>query len=97
MTEIELDAAVRDLQRKYCLLGFHVEDPRLSRAGWPDWVIVGRAVMWRELKSAYGETTTPQRTWGFALIHAGADYGIWRPVDLLSGRIERELAAIRLC
>jgi hypothetical protein len=96
MEEIELERRIRDLQGKYGLLGFHCANSRGSVAGFPDWVIVGRAVLFRELKSAYGDTSTPQRAWGFALIHAGADYGIWRPGDLASGRIERELAAIRL-
>jgi hypothetical protein len=94
--EVELDRRVRDLQRVYGLLGFHCADSRGSVAGFPDWVIVGRAVLFRELKSTHGELTTAQRNWGFALIHAGADYSVWRPADLLSGRIERELVAIRL-
>jgi hypothetical protein len=65
-------------------------------AGFPDWVIVGRAVLYRELKSPFGELTRAQRDWGFALQHAGADWAVWRPVDLASGRIAGELAAIRL-
>jgi hypothetical protein len=94
--EVELDRRVRDLQRVYGLLGFHCADSRGSVAGFPDWVIVGRAVLFRELKSTHGELERPQNLWRFALVHAGADYAVWRPADLLSGRIDRELAAIRL-
>jgi hypothetical protein len=64
------------------------------RRGWPDWTIIGTRVLWRELKTGDGQLTTEQRRVGWLLIAAGAEWAIWRPEDLTSGRIERELADI---
>ena len=51
-------------------------------------------MLYRELKSATGAASTAQTTWLDALTDAGADACLWRPDDLLSGRVARELAAI---
>ena len=51
--------------------------------------------MTRELKSEYGKTTPEQDHWGWMLREAGVSWDVWRPDDLRSGRVQRELLAIR--
>lgn len=93
MTELELEREVRRLLEVYHLgrTAFHVPDSRRMRRGLPDWIIIGRRVLWRELKDAYKGLTSEQRHLGYVLQAAGEDWAVWRPVDLHSGRIEREL------
>lgn len=94
VTEDELDAAVRRLLAEMCLYGHHSHDSRREAPGWPDWVIVGTGVLYRELKSARGVLSAPQTRVRDALRHAGQDWGVWRPADLVSGRVGAELAAV---
>lgn len=63
--------------------------------GWPDLVLVGTTVLYRELKSARGGPSKEQGLWLAALTRAGQDAGVWQPADLRSGRILAELRAIR--
>jgi hypothetical protein len=63
--------------------------------GWPDLVLVGAKVLFRELKSARGVTSAEQKLWLASLTRAGQDAGVWQPADLRSGRILAELRAIR--
>src|SRR6185437_7483375 len=97
-----LDAHVRKLMKDLGLTGFHVEKSldveknrkNVSVKGWVDWTIRGpRGVLFRELKSQRGRVEPEQREWLDALASDG-DADVWRPVDLLSGRIARELTAI---
>lgn len=82
--------------RRLLLCCYHPHNSRRDSAGFPDLVAAGQGgVIFRELKSAGGDTTAEQDLWGWTLTRAGADWGIWRPADLASGRIERELSAIR--
>ena len=96
MTEVELEREVRRLLEVYHLgtAAFHVPDSRRMRSGLPDWIIIGRRVLWRELKSAYGAVSREQRHVGYLLQTCGEDWAIWRPADLHSGRIERELEGL---
>jgi hypothetical protein len=65
------------------------------RAGFPDWVIAGpNGLLFRELKRQDGSLTAQQKAWLARLELLGMDVGVWRPSDLLSGRIARELIAI---
>lgn len=98
-----LDAHVRRLMKDLGLMGHHVEKSldldtgrtNVSRKGFPDWIIVGpNGVLFRELKTEKGRVATEQREWLGALTLAGEDAGVWRPSDLLSGQIARELTAI---
>lgn len=62
-------------------------------AGFPDLVIAGpRGVLFRELKRAKTNLTPQQKEWAMAL--AAADFAVWRPTDLASGRITRELRSL---
>lgn len=96
MSEAELERAVRDLLKRHGLYGYHTTDSRWSTArGFPDWVIIGRrGILWRELKSPWGQLTPDQRRVRNLLVAAGADWDVWRPADLESGRIDREMSAI---
>ena len=98
MLERDLQAQVRTMCDQLGLLVEHVEDSRRGRTwlpGWPDLTIVGRTVIYRELKTEAGTLTPEQRAVGEALTRAGADWAVWRPRDLLGGTIARTLAALR--
>ena len=94
MSEDEFEHALRNLLNDLDLYGYHAHDSRRSAKGWPDWVIIGRQVLYRELKTEAGRLTAEQRHVGNLLIVANADWKIWRPSDLLAGRVGAELAAI---
>lgn len=84
----------------------HMEDARRSwLPGWPDLVILGTAppcpncghrdaILYRELKGSAGNLTRDQRLVGWSISEAGGNWALWRPSDLLNGRIQRELQAI---
>lgn len=80
------------------LLGFtliyHTHDSRRSPSGFPDLVLVSghrAAVLFRELKKESGRVSGTQKDWIAGLQSAGQDAGVWRPSDMKSGRIIREL------
>ena len=54
----------------------------------------GRTNDFRELKTQRGKVTPEQRAWLDVLTLAEQNADVWRPADLLSGRIARELAAL---
>jgi hypothetical protein len=63
-------------------------------AGWPDLVLVHRErrrIMYRELKTQTGRVAPDQVEWLDLLRIAGADVDVWRPIDLLEGRIWQQL------
>lgn len=94
--EDALLAAVLAAGRRRGLDMFHVSDSRRMRAGLPDLIVIGdRGILWRELKSPYGVASGQQKRLGWRLKAAGQDWGIWRPLDLRTGQIERELDALR--
>lgn len=96
MNERHLQGAVIDLCKLYGIAWYHTYDSRNSVAGWPDLALCGAGgFMLRELKTERGELTSDQDEWGFRLRNAGVNWDVWRPDDLRSGRIERELTAIR--
>jgi hypothetical protein len=96
MSEADLERHMRSILRDLPqLLAYHTHDSRRSGSGFPDWCLVGpRGVMFRELKKQKGIVTSAQRAWLGALSTAGQDAGVWRPEDLASGRVARELAAL---
>jgi hypothetical protein len=89
-----LDAHVRRLMKDLGLWGYHPWRSEKSEKGWPDWTIIGRRVIYRELKTQRGKVTAEQRKVGVMLAAAGEDWAVWRPMDLLTARITRELVAI---
>ena len=101
MSEADLLSNVTSGTRKrpglckwYGLTWYHTYNSKKSPSGFPDLVIAGRTVMYRELKRQKENPTKAQREWIAALEAAGADVGVWRPEDWYSGRINRELAAL---
>ena len=95
MAEKELQQLVTDLCRLLGLPHFHVRHSRGMTAGWPDSVIIGTRVIYRELKAERGQLSPEQRAIGDMLKAAGADWRVWRPRDWLSGDIETELRLLK--
>lgn len=96
MTHDQLEREVRRLARRYGVHAVHVTDSRtgIGLKGMPDWILIGTAVLWRELKTRHGVLEKDQITWKYMLRAARADWDVWRPLDYDTGRIARELAAI---
>jgi hypothetical protein len=97
MTERELEDQVRKLIKDLGLKGFHVWQQHAQRAdrGFPDWVIAGPGGhIFRELKRESESPSPRQEEWLALLAWGGGDVGVWRPSDLISGRIAAELIAI---
>ena len=96
MKEAHLQGAVIDMCRLFGVAWYHSYSSRRSVAGWPDLALCGsRGFMLRELKTDDGRLTTEQEQWGLMLRAAGQSWDVWRPADLHSGRVQRELEAIR--
>ena len=64
-----------------------------SVVGWPDLTLIGHGrALYRELKSERGKLT-PEQVAVLQLLRVnGQDAEVWRPSDLDSGRIQRELS-----
>lgn len=96
VTEQQLQAAVIDICRLYGIAWYHTYNSRRSVPGWPDLALCGaHGFITRELKRASGTASPDQDRWGWMLRQAGISWDIWRPADLWSGRIQRELLEIR--
>lgn len=89
-----LDAHVRQLLADLGLYGYHTRNSQGSEPGWPDWVIVGNAILYRELKSQRRGPTPAQRDVGERIKRAGGNWAVWRPSDLLDGTIAAQLENI---
>lgn len=95
MSEAELQRLVTELCARLGLAHYHTRDSRQSEPGFPDSVIVGSAILFRELKSADGVLKPEQRRWGRRITRAGGNWAVWRPADWVSSVITDELTAIR--
>ena len=97
MSEEQLERCVVDLCKLYGIYRYHtLRSKGSSSAGWPDEALCGdRGFLLRELKGSTGRVSTAQREWLERLRKAGQDADVWRPEDWRSGRIRRELEAIR--
>lgn len=94
MPEAELQEAVRKMCADLGLFHYHPYSSVRSEPGWPDSVVIGRRVLFRELKSEYGKLSAAQVQVSYLLKAAGANWKIWRPSDLLGGLIAAELAEV---
>lgn len=94
MIERELQQLVTDACAWHHVLSYHTFDSRRSTPGFPDLVLVGRRVLYRELKSTRGRLTSDQQKWLDRLTSAGADADVWRPADWPE-RILTEIGSIR--
>ena len=83
MTEKEFLQQVRDLAKLCGWLVYHTHDSRRSPEGFPDLVLVRNdKVIFAELKSKKGRTTSAQEMWLKALEKVpGVDVYLWRPSD----------------
>jgi hypothetical protein len=95
MTEAQLQAAVVDLARYLGLTVWHDVDSRRNLAGFPDLVLIGRKVLWLELKRQTGRVRPEQQAFLSRLVRAGQDARVIRPADWLDGTVERLLRSIR--
>lgn len=96
MTEAQFQNTVVAMCKLLGVASYHPYFSRRSAAGWPDLALCGdNGFLLRELKTERGRLTRDQEDWGFKLQKAGVDWDVWRPDDLMSGRIQRELLAIK--
>lgn len=95
MSEAELQRLVAELCARLGLAHYHTYDSRRSEPGFPDSVIIGSAILYRELKSRDGVLKPEQRRWGSRITRAGGDWCVWRPRDWDDGTIMRQLMEIR--
>ena len=95
MSEEQLQSVVIELAQYHQYeVTYHNPDSRRSQAGFPDLVLVSsfrRRALFRELKTEDGRVRPKQRAVLLAMVSAGLDADVWRPSDLASGRILREL------
>lgn len=94
MSETQLQDQIIELAKRMGWLSYHTFDSRRSAPGFPDLVLVHpkqKRVIWRELKSEKGVTSSEQKAWLSSLLLVGEDVDVWRPRDWVSGRIEKEL------
>lgn len=95
MTESELQRLVAEACARLGLLHYHTHDSRRSDPGFPDSVIVGSRIIYRELKSRDGRLSPDQRRWGSRITRAGGDWSVWRPRDWNNGTVVHQLLALR--
>lgn len=98
LTEKQLQDLIFALCGVLRLYVYHTFDSRRCVRGFPDLVIIGNRVLWRELKD-WRPTSRPTREQTQVLTglrNAGQDAAIWRPADWFSGRIKAELTALRV-
>lgn len=91
MSEKQFQEHVVALAHRLGWLVYHTFDSRRSAPGFPDLVLVRERTLFRELKSATGVVSPQQKVWLQALRSGGSDAAVWKPADLMSGVIEREL------
>src|SRR6185437_2712744 len=94
MTEKELLTEVVRLCQKYKLTYHHQPDSRMmmGKPGLPDLIIVGKTLLFAELKTNYGQLSATQTDWRYSLQAAGCHWCKWTPADLDSGEVEHQLS-----
>lgn len=89
------ETAFQGMVGAYCkdkgALHYHTHRSDRSEKGFPDSVILGNYLMFRELKSDTGRPTKEQREWIAGLCDAGYDADLWYPEDWRSGRCQNEI------
>lgn len=99
MSERELQEAIIELAVALKFHVYHTHDSRRSVPGFPDLTLVNgkrRRTIFAELKTTRGVVTPDQFDWLTTLATAGNHVHLWRPVDWLTGSIERELRGPRI-
>lgn len=98
MHESYLQEAVRKMALSFGWLFYHTHDARRSPEGWPDCALTRDGVLiLAELKAESGKLTPAQQEWRLRLQLVEArtggtvQYHLWKPSDLMYGRIEAAL------
>lgn len=97
MTGAEIDRRIQKLLEKHPgIIGYRNPDSRMATVnGWPDWVFIGRRILFREIKGSNDNLSVDQRRVARAIMHARGDFQVWGPLDLLPGHAaEIQLSAI---
>jgi hypothetical protein len=95
MLESDLQREVLDLCRTYRLRVFHSTDSTKDLGpGYPDLCIVGKRLIFAELKSQHGAMSGTQTNWRYWIKAAGTEHYIWRPTDLADGTITTILSSL---
>lgn len=94
MSETQLLEHIRSACRKLGLKCYHTHNSKHSERGFPDLVILGNPVLFRELKSSTGKVTPDQQAWLDELREKGQDAGVWRPADWVAGHVQKRLGEI---
>ncbi len=94
MPEAQLQAEVARLCRR--LGGYHMNPNTKHRSEprGPASTIIGRTIIYRELKSQFGRLTREQTAVGYRIQAAGGNFKVWRPSDWLDGTIAAELTEV---
>ncbi|SRR5581483_8537716 len=97
MTEDELLEEITSAADKRGLLWHHCPDSRRcqGRRGQPDLLLVGKDILFVELKDEDGETSVDQDMWLWRLHEIGIGYVVWKPGDWCSGRVQSALDELR--
>jgi hypothetical protein len=95
MTHDELVGEIATICKELGLtIQYWPDSRRAWSRGWPDLVIVGRALLFREVKTQEDGLDTEQWQWADRLARAGQDWGVWRPSHLARGNVRTELEKI---
>jgi hypothetical protein len=95
MPEDELQENIRAACAGLGLAVQHIHDPRRCwLPGWPDLVIFGNRILYRELKTEHNSLSPDQRRVGSIITRAGGNWSTWRPRDWVGGVIQRQLEEI---
>jgi hypothetical protein len=82
MSEADWQKRITDYCDHLRLRWHHEVDSRRSKSGFPDLVIVGRRVLFAELKRENDSKVTPEQAdWLRDLRDAGVEVHVWRPSD----------------
>jgi hypothetical protein len=95
VTGAQIDQRIKKLLDEYRIIGYHNPNSLLATVrGWPDWVFIGRRILYREVKGSNDTLLPEQRRMGHALSRAGGDFEVWESRHFYNGTIRRQLAAI---
>lgn len=98
MTEDELQGKVIEAAGRFGYLHYHPYDSRRSTPGFPDLCMVGKRLVFSELKDMTNTATLAQQDWLARLGAIEQKSGglvvarLWRPSDWLNGEIEEVLS-----
>lgn len=83
ISEKDFQSALLDIARVLGYRAYHTHDSRRSEPGFPDIVLVrGSRLIFAELKTDTGRTTTEQDGWLSALQGTSAEVYVWRPKQM---------------